>query len=338
MLRPLVLALGVALALAPAVAPSVAAGSGYPEGTTLYPGRIARGADTSLLHMQQEVIVDGRTRVPVRGFPTVWLLGRVGRGYLVETVSADFNRYAVRLVHRDGTRRLLQRFGQLTTPVPSADGEHLALVTLDRPDTRIRVVETRTGALVRQRAFSSYGATVTDYGVRRMVVTGVHDRTLWWNPQTDRRTPIVSRPAWADISADRLVVWVGQQPEPTSCQKTVRLSRPSVVLWRSCRNGPLAFSPDGSRMVTSYIMVDGLGPDLVQVRDAHGRLLRTYRAPGYFGFVEWESNSRVLLQPVGRTYVAAVRCAPAGGCLRASRLYRSGGVMDPVQTMRWTFP
>ena len=342
MVRSLVVTLGVALALLPGAVASpsgAAAGSGSPEGTTLYPGLIARGADTPLLHMQEEVVVDGRVRVPVRGAANAWMLGRVGRDYLVETADADFNRFAVRLVRRDGSHRVLQRFGQRTTPVPSADGKRLALVTLDRPGTRIRVVRTRTGALVRQRTFASYGVEVTDYGLRRMVITGLRDRTFWWNPQTGRRTLLVARPAWADIEANRLVVRV---PHPKvkyeECQRTVELSRPSVLLWRSCRDRPLTFSPDGRRMLTTDIRSDGIGPSFVQVRRVHGGLVRTYRAPGFFGFVEWEGNRRVLLQPVGPTYTAAVRCVPTGGCHRASRLYRSAGVTNPVETMRWSFP
>jgi hypothetical protein len=344
MFRSVVAALSAAIVLVPgavltsATATSTAQDS-YPRGTTLYPAQLERGADTPLLHTEGKVIVDGRTRVRVRGVANLWLLGRIGRDYLLQTAGPDFMRYAVQLVRRDGSRRVLQRFGQRTTPAVSADGKHLALVTLDRPNTRIRVVRTRSGELVRQRSFASYGAEVSDYGIRRMVVTGVRDRTFWWNPVTDRRSLIVARPASADISANRLVVRVPNPGDPfAECQKTVELSDPSVVLWRSCRDISLAFSPDGTRMVTIFIGTDGIGPDVVQLRRQDGRVLRTLRAPGYFGFIEWESDRRVLLQPVGQKYVAAVRCGPAGECRRASRLYEAPAPMNPVETMLWTFP
>lgn len=345
MFRSVIAVVCAALALVPGAlltssAESAAAvDDGYPRGTTLYPGSLARGADTPLLHMAEEVIVDGSTRVSVRGVPNVWLLGRIDRDYLIQSAAADFSRYTVQLVHRNGDRRVLQRFGDQTTVSVSADGRHLALATPDRPNTRIRVVETRSGELVRRRTFASYGAEVSDYGVRRMVVTGLRNRTFWWDPVTNQLSLIVARPASADISADRLVVRV---PHPKvsyqECQRTVRLSRPSVVLWRSCRDTPLTFSPDGSRMVTLYIESDGIGPDVVQVRRQGGKVLRTYRAPLYFGFIEWETNRRLLLQPVGKRYVAAVRCDIAGGCRRASRLYRSPGTYDPPRAMRWSFP
>jgi hypothetical protein len=348
MFRPVIAAACAALlllltsGLTPAGASSAAPpDNGYPEGTTLYPARLDRGADTPLLHTEGKVIVDRgiRVRVHVAGVGALWPLGRIGRDYLVETAETTYEGYAVHLVRRDGSRQVLQRFGQLTTPVVSADGEHLALVTPRRPNTRIRVVKTRTGELVREQTFASYGAEVSDYGIHRMVVTGVNNRTFWWNPETGRRKLIVARPAAADISANRLVVTV---PNPDvkyeECQKTVKLSRPSVVLWRSCRDRPLAFSPDGRHMLTTYILSDGIGPGFVQVRREDGKLLRTLRPPTYFGFVEWESNRRVLLQPVGRKYVAAVRCGFAGECRRASRLYQAPAPFDPIDTMRWSFP
>jgi hypothetical protein len=336
--------LAAALAVVPAVvvgaaAPAAAAPpDDYPRGTTLYPGRLARGADTPLLHVQNEVIVDGDLRVPVRGIPHVWLLGKVGQDYVVHTAAADLAHYAVQLVHRDGSRQVLQRFGDRTTPVLSADGRRLALVTLAGQHTRIRVVKTRSGELVRSRTFATYGVTVADYGIRRMVLTGLRSRTYWWNPETGRLRLLVARPARADIAADRLVVWVGDpKVDPFDCQKTVVLSRPSKVLWRSCHDYPFAFSPDGRRMVSIFIHTDGIGPDVVQVRRQDGHVLHTYRAR-FFGFIEWENARQVLLQPVGPKYVAAVRCDVAAGCRRASRLYPAPPTMDPIESMRWSFP
>lgn len=76
----------------------------------------------------------------------------------------------------------------------------------------------------------------------------------------------------------------------------------------------------------------------MQIRRKDAKPLRTLRAPTYFGLVEWESNQRVLLQPAGRKYVAAVRCGHAGECQRALRLYKAPGPFDPIEMMRWSFP
>lgn len=68
-------------------------------------------------------------------------------------------------------------------------------------------------------------------------------------------------------------------------------------------------------------------------------MLETYRPPSFFGFVEWETNRSLLLQPIGSRYAAAVRCFVGGECRRASRLYKGfGDNPEPLLTMRWTFP
>jgi hypothetical protein len=322
--------------------PTATAGASHAAApdVTLHPGQLERGARTTLLHMQEEVIVDGVLRVPVRGPAHVWLLGRIGHDYLVSTASADFERFTVQLVQPDGDRRVVRRFGDRTTATISANGRHLVMATLVARDTRLRVFHTRSGALVRQRTFGAYGAEVSDYGVRRMVLTGIRGgRTYWWNPATDRLRLLVRRPARADIQVDRLVVLVPNPAAPdVPCQRTVRLSRPSQVLWRSCRDIPLEFSPTARRMVTMDIRTDGIGPRTIHVRRQGGGLVRTYRAPMWFGFTEWESDREVLLQPVGRRFLAAVRCDVRDGCERASRLYEAPGTFDPPETMRWSFP
>jgi hypothetical protein len=93
-------------------------------------------------------------------------------------------------------------------------------------------------------------------------------------------------------------------------------------------------------MVTTPILSDGLGPSVLQVRRADGKVFRTYRPPSFFGFVEWESDRSLLLQPIGSRHAAAVRCFVGGGeCRRASRLYRGfGDNPEPLRSMRWTFP
>ena len=305
----------------------------------LRPGALPRGADTPLLHMEEEVIVDGDLRIPVDGPAHMWLMGRIGPDYLVTTARADFEGYTVRLVRRNGTQRVLQRFGDRTSATMSADGRFLALVRLARPGTHIKVVRTRTGELVRERTFPTYGLEVSDYGQRRMVITGLRNRTYWWNPIRNRLRLIVPRPGGAHIEADRLVILL-PDPDPPyrDCQKTVRLSRPTEVVWRSCRDIPLSFSPDTGRMLTVDIRSDGIGPRTINVRGPRGKLRQSHEAPMWFGFTEWESDGSLLLQPVGKRYLAAVRCTLGGGCERASRLYRSPGTYDPPETMRWSFP
>lgn len=349
MSRPTLTALAAALllVLVPAALTGTATAAGdndRPTRTTLHPERLPRGANTPLLHTEEDTIVDGTRRVRVRGFGSVWILGRVGTSYVVHTrPREDPGRYQVLLVRRDGSRRVLHRFDDMTAPVLSADGTRLALVRPVRPGaTVIRVVRTRTGQLVRERSFPSYGIEVSDYGLRRMVFGGLDNKTYWWDPVMNRLRLLVARPAWADISADRLVVWTGDPAvDYFSCQKVVRLTRPEVRLWRSCKEAAGPFSPNGRRMLTTFIHTDGLGPSYYRVRQTDGTVLRTYRPPSFFGFAVWEGNRRLLLQPIGPDHIAAVRCvvAPGGTCRRASRLYPGFGESpDPPWSMNWSFP
>jgi hypothetical protein len=347
MLRALLTTAGAALVLGPVAlitplaSPAASVPDGYPAGTTLAPGRLDRGPNTPLLHVAETVVVDGDLRVPLERLDNVWLLQRVGPDYLVQASNSDFTRYAVVLVHPDGTRRVLRRFTDPTLVSASADGRRLALVTSTRTSTLVRVVTTRTGDLVARHTFGANDVEVSDYGPATLVASSYAIHRTWrWNPDSGRVTAIARRLAWADIAADRLVLL---RPNPDNpdlfCQRTVRLSQPTEVLWRSCQDTPGVFSPSGRRMITWYINTDGLGPALVQVRRIDGTVLRTYRAAWGFGFSVWESNRSVLLQPYGAHRAAAVRCdVLTGECERASRLYRVPTGGPPLESMRWSFP
>jgi hypothetical protein len=113
------------------------------------------------------------------------------------------------------------------------------------------------------------------------------------------------------------------------------LSAPRTSLWRSCEDRALSFSPTGKRMLTTYILSDGPGPDMVQVRAQRGRLLDTYRAR-WFGFDVWETDQRLLLQVANARAVGVVRCT-LRSCERVSELYLTRG-RDPWTALpMWTF-
>ena len=163
-----------------------------------------------------------------------------------------------------------------------------------------------------------------DFGVRRMVLGQWQQGdtpagTFWWNPFTDR-TPRIARHSgyFADVSADRVGVFLGD-PYRGACQKVMTLRRPRTTLWRSCTDRALAVSPGGDRLVSSHILADGPGPNLVQVRARHGRVLDTYRAV-WFGTLHWEDDRRLLLQVAGRKVAAMTRCT-VRRCERISEVY-----------------
>ncbi|HEU4515514.1 MAG TPA: hypothetical protein VFR87_20575 [Nocardioidaceae bacterium] len=334
-----------ALLTAPlASVPSATAGD-YPAGERINPATLERGASTPLLRLVGRTIVDGETTVKVTGSPTVTLVGRVGEDYLVLTSDLDQQEphtpgWQLRRVTRAGEQAVLFE-GSDSQPEQAhlaEGGAHVVLGSERRTGSVLRVLDTTTGDLVTRRAFSF--VSVLGFAPRRMVVSrwetrSVRARTFWWNPFRDRLTRIAGVGGYiADVSTDRLGL-ITEVHDEGGCQKVVRLSRPREVIWRSCDDLALAFSPTGRRMVTSLIFMDGPPPGLVQVRGAHGRLLDTYRAE-WFGAIHWESDRRLLLQAAGRKTVAMTRCT-LRSCERISPLCRLGD-REPWEVMPvWQF-
>jgi hypothetical protein len=328
------------LVAAPLAATTFAVGADYPTGERINPGALEVGPPTRLLHVEGSTIVDGATRVEVPG-ANVWMLGRSGADYLVLTSNGDHRRWRVLRVAADGTRtRVVGGPADQPVAVLADGGRHLVLQTYTRDDrSLLRVVDTADGNVVRRRKF---GMTVgpLDFGKRRMVLTEWgqrprQQRTFWWNPFTNRLARIADRPGYiADVSADRVGVFL-RDPYSGGCQKVMTLAAPRTRLWRSCNDRALSFSPTGRRMVTTHILSDGPGPNLLQVRATRGRVLDTYRAR-WFGFDVWETDQKLLLQVANARTVGVVRCT-LRSCERASKLYRTGG-RDPWMAMPlWTF-
>jgi hypothetical protein len=312
---------------------------GYPAGTRLHPARLDRGPDTRLLHAEGRVIVDGQRRVRVHTPDRISLLGRSGRQYVVAASDRSYEHWQVLRVKRSGdTVRLARGRRFVPDPVLSADGSHVALMSMIGRRTRIKVVDTRSGEVLRDRRFRG-AVEIEDYGPRRLLLDRFafgRSSTFWWNPHNNHQDRIAGKAAYiADIAADRLGV-ITRDDVDGLCQKVVRLSRPRHTLWSSCTERALAFSATGRRMVTTNIHADGLGPRVVQVRGRHGAVRHTYRA-GYFGFLRWESDRHLLMEVGGSRTTAAVRCDASGDCELGSRLYHNGK-RQPYNVMHWSIP
>lgn len=309
----------------------------HPRGTTLYPAKLDRGEVTPLFHSVGKAIVDGHRRIRVDPGEWMYPLGRRGGEYLVMTVDDGFEKWQVFRVGADSELgRLAEGGSNVPLPLASDDGSHVALLRTNGARTRVTVRNSLTGKVLRRRSFAG-SVEMLDYGTRRLVLTewaARRSRTFWWNPHNNAQVRISRRPAHlAEVSADRVSLHFTRR-RTDDCLRVVRLSAPGTTLWRSCRDQVVKFSPDGRRMVTSGES-DDHRPPLLQVRRGHGRVLATYRAR-QFGFVEWEDNRSVLIEALGRTYTAAVRCRPPSGCERASRLHKHPG--RSPQQMSWSFP
>jgi hypothetical protein len=102
-----------------------------------------------------------------------------------------------------------------------------------------------------------------------------------------------------------------------------RLASPRRALWRSCEQAVLALSPNGRRLLTAHLRMDGpLGT--LSVHGDQGRRIATYRSTGWFGRVAWEGNRSALLATYGTRKAAIVRCE-GDDCERASRRVPAGG-------------
>jgi hypothetical protein len=305
-----VIALGAALA-ALVTAPAVAAAPTI----DIKPAQLERGEDSSVPRMAGDrTIVDGDTRIELDD--PAYLLGTSGDEYVVASYPH------VLRVDADGSTERITRYASAGDPQLSGDGEDVLISRVVRGRSIIRVVDSETGQEVSTGRFGGY-VGVLDADASRAVLTGTSpNRTLWWSYRSGATKPIVNRGGGtADIRADRLATLTGD-PYEGGCTVVSRLSRPRVVLWRSCEAIPIAFSPSGTKMATVHLLSDGLGPDEVTTRTTRGgRRIATYTSY-YFGSVTWETNQALLLVANTRKRVAVVRCE-AGDCERASGIRRS---------------
>jgi hypothetical protein len=283
---------------------------------TLRLGDLPRGAGPAVPRVLGTTIVDGDAVVAVDA-REVQLLGVSGEEYVVAT-WAD-RRSAVERVAADGSRRtVLDRVPY--SVVLSNDGSRLVATrtpTLRR--TVVAVLDATTGDVLLRRTFGG-GASVLDADAGTVVVGQETPARTWsWETGSDTVARLADRYGYAaDIAADRLAVLTG----PTwkgGCSVLSSLSAPGRVRWRSCDHAVLAISPDGRRVGTTAIYVDGpLGS--IDVHTDRGRRVATYRSAYSLGLVDWE-DERTALMTVGdrRGRSALVRCRVAE-CERASRI------------------
>ena len=312
------LAAAAASTLALLLTAAAPAGAAVPD-LVLKPAELERGADVGIPHLVGRTVVDGDVRVKVDA-ARVRLLGPSGDDYVVGTSNADGSgRFRVLRVTAQGDRTLLLRDVSIWELVLADDGSQIASPTSSRSSgTRVRVFDAVDGTKQADRRFRG-SVSVLDLDGGHLVLGGWGpERTLRWDTGTDATRRIADRPGYAaDISADRLAVFT-KDPYRGGCSVVSTLAAPRQRLWRSCTQRVATFSPTGARTATIHILSDGLGPRDVWLRRAGGRALAHYSAQ-WFGALDWESDSRLLLDTNGTEKSATVRCVVAE-CERASAL------------------
>lgn len=309
----------VLAALAAAVALLAPAQAAAPT-VELQPQQLTRGADIAVPHIEDgrwgDVFVDGARRIELPG-RVARVIGRSGDSWLVGTNNVDRkrNRRVVR-VAADGSVTDVLRNIDPSTVIISADGSTLAW---QRFVSKGRKVITYAASAADGTVLGSKGParnlTLLDVDATRVILAG-GTRVFQWKPANGRSRTIVRKMSGlASIEHDLLSVYT-KDPYLGGCTKLVRLSKPRVKVWTSCRDRVAAISPDGTEMLTFHILTDGLGPKEIRLREVDGTRLATYTTD-WFGGWGWESPGTVLLDVNGKRKSSTVRCT-LGACENAT--------------------
>lgn len=318
-MRPLVRSLSAtaaAVLAATLVAALPAAPASAASTVTIKPGKLSRGADVAIAHLENKTVVDGSVRIPVHA-PVVRLLGESGSAYVVGTADKQGGHGRLVRVQADGTQTQLVRASIYQSEL-SGDGQNL--VTTRSTRTRRTVVTVRsatTGAQVASREFKGY-VNALDAETDRVLV-GSLSRTWLWTTSTDSVGVVARLGGYeGDLSAD-VVAGYTKDPYNGGCSVVSRIST-GAQLWKSCRERVDTFNADGSGMATIDILSDGLGPSRVWARTNTGAKLGSYDIhDGWFGAVEFETTTALLVRANGLRQSATVRCT-GPTCERASDL------------------
>lgn len=308
----LLAALATAVAAPAFIAPATAAAPSI----DIHPAKLQRGEAARIPHMEGRTIVDGAVRV--RAPNDTYLLGRSGKAYVVVGAAGLIR------ITRNGTQRTIARLPGDADPRLSSDGHRVVTPHyLRHGKTRITVFDAVTGERIASRIFTKSAFVLDAFKNRVVLSASAPDRTVRWNYRLHTTSRVIGRMGeTADIAANRLATFTGD-PYEGGCTVVSSLHHPRQVLWRSCSQAVLGFSPTGARMATDFILSDGPGPSIVHVRRTDGgKRLATYKAPYVFGAVAWETRRAILLETQTPRKAAVVRCA-SDGCERASRIWRN---------------
>lgn len=283
------------------------------------PATLERGEDLRVAHIEGDTIVDGEVRIDL-DTRRLLLLGTSGDDYVVQTWRQRSGRAKVKRVTADGDVTVLLRGRKAWGAVVSADGEHVVTNDHRRRGT-ITVHDASDGSQVASRRFRGYPFVVDAADGTVLISSWSRGRTITWDTDTNRRRRLVDHVVYtADLQTDRIAYFT-KDPYSGGCSVVAPLSDPDTRLWRSCRQKVASFSPDGSLLTSMYILADGLGPNVVQLREVDGSRLATYEAR-WFGRIRWEDSDTLLLDANGKRRMATARC-DGTDCERASDLSRS---------------
>ena len=189
-----------------------------------------------------------------------------------------------------------------------------------RRHTLLRAYDSTSGVLLGTRQRQGY-LNPLDADSSTVVYAAENGPVVAWDLASGTGERVSRRYGYrADLEDDRLVVFT-KDPYEGGCTRVSLLSDASQVLWRSCEEAVRAISPDGSHLLTVFLLSDGLGPSEVHVRTVEGAETGRYEVDGFFERFLFEDGDTVLLGAVTREARGLARC-DAGDCELASDLGR----------------
>ncbi len=319
--RPLAALITTALITTALLGSTVSPAAAAPEKIVL--SKLSKGAAPATPYVVGQVLVDGEISVDLpKGVTRI--VGKVRDGYLVQGYDYKRDKEVVVRVTPQGARKTLVRGGSLSDATLSDDGTSFVASKSSRSprptgSTVLRRYDAGTGDVTLKTQIDGYGR-VLDYDGSVAIVGGSAPvGTQAWDVLGNKTVRVLEQAGYeADLATDRLATFT-KDPYQGGCTAVSRLSNPSKVVWRSCAEAVEAWSPDGTRIATTHILADGIGPNRFTLRKISGRKLGVYDAPAYFGRIWFEDGTHVLADTFAKTKGAVVRC-DTGGCERATAI------------------
>lgn len=280
-----------------------------PTPTRVDPDRLERGADSSAAYVKGRTIVEDGVVTRVRR-DWVQLLGTRPDGHYVVLVPDDRGEQVRTYRPGGGGRKLLGDTYGAFEVVLGSDGTTLVMAGFKqhpRRHTLLRAYDSTSGERLGQR--KRQGAlTPLDGSTSTVVYSGENGPARSWELDSGATTRVSSDYAYqADLSLDRLAVFT-KDPYRGGCTVVSTLSDPGTRLWRSCSEAVRAWSSDGSHLLTTHLLADGLGPNQVRVRTVEGAQTGWYDVDGVFGQLLFEDEDTALLETWTTESSGLARC------------------------------
>lgn len=217
------------------------------EPLVLKPGKIHRGPDIAIPHLDGTTIIDGAVSVKVSAGRVV-LHGKSGNAYIATTMSKEGANQKLVRVGPQGTVRVLHKDSNAYLTRLADSGDRVAVAGPGAPTRQtVSVYDARTGEVLAERRFAG-SLTLLDLSDQGLVISNFATpmSTYVWDPATDAVRQLNKKMTnFADAELD-LLAFYSKDPYFGGCQVVTRFSDPSIRLSRNCDERIEDVSPMGN--------------------------------------------------------------------------------------------